>query len=308
MSAARYWHPLGNLQKSEGGERLRPMGGSTRLFYYGRERNFGDLLNLEILGRLGATGVRKSNRFLCGAVAIGSVLDVFLAGERVALIGRSILPPLAVWGSGFIRPPASGQERSWRKLDVFAVRGLKSLERLRAITGESLGGVAVGDPGLLVGELGDLGVRRGECPLGVIPHYVDKGSELLERVKVAGSRVIDVQQDPMSFLAELAACRAVLSSSLHGLVAADALGIPNARMRLTDRVVGGDYKFDDYCSAFGRDGRKAVVDLNAMDFTEGDLGGLGCMSRERVKGICAELKASFPFRGRWQGRALGDGE
>ena len=40
---------------------------------------------------------------------------------------------------------------------------------------------------------------------------------------------------------------------MHGLIAADALGIPNARIRVADRITGGDYKFRDYYSVFGVD-------------------------------------------------------
>jgi hypothetical protein len=43
----------------------------------------------------------------------------------------------------------------------------------------------------------------------------------------------------------------VLSSSLHGLIAADALGVPNAWIGLSDALRGGDFKFRDYYGVFG---------------------------------------------------------
>ena len=43
-----------------------------------------------------------------------------------------------------------------------------------------------------------------------------------------------------------------MSSSLHGLIAADAYGIPNARINLTGRLVGGDFKFEDYALSVNR--------------------------------------------------------
>ena len=51
---------------------------------------------------------------------------------------------------------------------------------------------------------------------------------------------------------EIAKCEHILSSSLHGLVVADALGIPNGWIKLSDRVVGDGFKFKDYGTAIKR--------------------------------------------------------
>jgi Polysaccharide pyruvyl transferase len=51
-------------------------------------------------------------------------------------------------------------------------------------------------------------------------------------------------------LGTIAAARLVITSSLHALIAADALGVPHV-LELSDKVTGGIYKFNDYGSAFG---------------------------------------------------------
>ncbi len=51
---------------------------------------------------------------------------------------------------------------------------------------------------------------------------------------------------------EIASCEAVLSSSLHGLVFSDALGVPNAHIKIGDGLVGGLFKFQDHDSAVAR--------------------------------------------------------
>jgi len=65
-----------------------------------------------------------------------------------------------------------------------------------------------------------------------------------------GVRIIDVAWTPQEVAREIAACDAVISSSLHGLIFSDALGVPNAHIRLSDRLTGGMYKFHDYYSAY----------------------------------------------------------
>lgn len=59
-----------------------------------------------------------------------------------------------------------------------------------------------------------------------------------------------MQRAPISVLHDIARCEYILSSSLHGLVVADALGIPNAWILLSDKVHGNGFKFRDYHSAF----------------------------------------------------------
>jgi hypothetical protein len=51
----------------------------------------------------------------------------------------------------------------------------------------------------------------------------------------------------------ITACHAILSSSLHGLIVAEAYGVPAAWMTITDKVKGGGFKFCDYYLATGRE-------------------------------------------------------
>lgn len=57
-------------------------------------------------------------------------------------------------------------------------------------------------------------------------------------------------------------CKCVLSSSLHGLIVADALGVPNRRIVLSDKIIGGDLKFDDYYSVYFDKAEDAPVTID----------------------------------------------
>jgi pyruvyltransferase len=60
-------------------------------------------------------------------------------------------------------------------------------------------------------------------------------------------------QPKEKFVDELLECENVISSSLHGLIAADAYGIPNARVNVSNKLIGGDFKFKDYCYSVERE-------------------------------------------------------
>jgi hypothetical protein len=114
--------------------------------------------------------------------------------------------------------------------------------------------VALGDPGLLV----DLLVEGRPAPTArtgclVIPHYKDRGhAALLAAVEgLPHVEVADVFAPPLEILDRIRAAECVLSSSMHGLIAADALGIPNAWISVSGALRGGDFKFRDYYGVFG---------------------------------------------------------
>ncbi|GAA1710365.1 hypothetical protein GCM10009809_03380 [Isoptericola hypogeus] len=203
------------------------------------ELNFGDEVTAPLVERLTGRRVVWTPLDRAEIVGAGSVL-------QMALRERGEDMP-AVWGAGMIRPfkgeaPAGFVPR--------AVRGRLSLEGLSP---EAQAGAALGDPGLLADRLVDGPVGK-RYALGVIPHYRDVEDPTMRAIAaLPGVRRIDVAWTPEEVAREIAACEVVVSSSMHGLIFADALGVPNARLKVSDKLVGGDHKFRDYCSAFGPD-------------------------------------------------------
>ncbi len=63
-----------------------------------------------------------------------------------------------------------------------------------------------------------------------------------------GVRFIDVMEYPEKVIGLIDQCEYILSSTLHGLIVADSLGIPNAWIESPD-LTGGRFKFDDYYSS-----------------------------------------------------------
>ena len=200
--------------------------------------NFGDELTPPLVERLTGRRVVWGAPDRCDLVGAGSVIQMILKKQG------SNQP--RIWGSGFIREAAHGEEPV--RLDALAVRGRSTLPRVDGITSRT---IALGDPGILAPVLLDGPVRK-RYSLGVIPHYHDVTSPVVQRMQDLSPdvRVINVAWTPEEVAREIAACDVVISSSLHGLIFSDALGVPNAHIRLSDRLKGGLYKFHDYYSAY----------------------------------------------------------
>lgn len=228
-----------NLAKSHVPRPLRRQ--AVHLSFY-NGRNFGDALSPII------------TEFALGE----PVVEAHFAGADLSAIG-SILDPLErwknprrpfAWGSGFIK---EGPRWSGRPIRPVAVRGELSAERVAHLADEPL---ALGDPGLLVRRLYPelLHVAK-RYPVSLIPHISETFDPAVREAQDAlpALHVIDVRADPRQVLEEIAATSVVLSSSLHGLICADALEVPNVWVPLTGDLGGGDYKFRDYYSPFGRE-------------------------------------------------------
>lgn len=169
----------------------------------------------------------------------------------IASVGSLLedLPPNysgIILGSGFIK---ESSRMSFPRACVLAVRGKLTRERM----GRSDNGVVLGDPGLLVSQL--FQERKAKrILLGLIPHYVDRRNPaFLELIRKHGRdiKVIDIlKSNPLHVVREIAECEHILSSSLHGLVMSDSLGISNGWFH-SSGIIGGRFKYDDYYSALG---------------------------------------------------------
>lgn len=274
------------------------------LHYYNpkKQRNFGDQLNIDLVAYLTGQPVRCASTEEATHVGIGSLLEQFLQRKSSP---RSFGKPLSVWGTGFIT--SEGQHphikedltgRFIRPLQLNAVRGLLTLERLREM-GMDISKVAIGDPGLLAKLLVPKKTVPKKYQLGLIPHYVDKKEPIfgLLRKRFGASKLICVEQKPTSFLADLQQCEVIISSAMHGLIAADSLGIPNIRAKVSDRITGGDYKFLDYYSAFNLAPRTLTrEDLYAL--TENDLADIHAdyaVDNHAVDRVITNLLSSCPL-------------
>lgn len=202
--------------------RLRPAS-LPPLFWHIGTPNFGDDINPAFFEALSGVRTRfATNRDAVHFLGMGSILD--RATPQSIVLGAGLLEP---------RPPAPAPMR------CVALRG--------ALTAAALGidpaQVPLGDPMVLIDRL----VRpdRGS-DTGFIPHVRQIRSA--RGGLPAGMRLIDVGSDPWAVIREIGHCRRIISQSLHGLIVADALGIPNLWLAPAANMTGGAFKFQDYFS------------------------------------------------------------
>lgn len=205
----------------------------------GRGNNFGDQLGPKLL-ELVSIRAAWAPPATAQLVTAGSILSKFRPEYRGA-----------VWGTGLIKD-------TWVRLPrarVLSVRG--ELTRERASLPAS---TPLGDPGVLSGDLlARASVAPGSRPL-IVPHTVDHDME----ARHPGVAKADIAGNHMLLLTAIARSGVVYTSSLHALIAADALGVPQV-YEPHPGVIGGEWKFNDYLSAFGMHIRPGAERLTPRD-------------------------------------------
>lgn len=247
--------------------------------HYCPERNFGDALGKMLVESMSGKRIVYAKPYQAELLAVGSTLyfgydlyclksDFFSATGLRQVIKRMLVAgrhPLTIWGAGFQFPRLGDVLFRIRDLDVRCVRGKLTLAALHALGFVADDqGISLGDPGLLFPCLLN-GLVEKKYDIGIVPHYMDKdiGYRLSCALEKSGVRVcfVDVtSKDTLDVVRAIGSCEKILSSSLHGLVTADAFGIPNRHVCFSNLGLEGGglasesalFKFRDYFSAARR--------------------------------------------------------
>lgn len=251
------------------------MSDPLRLFWFAAVPNFGDMIGPWMAERV--TGHPPEP----GEPSHGTILS---SGSILNWAGIDAV----VWGSGIanltdpINPCAN----------ILAVRG--PISRARALAYGATCPDIVGDPGLLLPRF--LGPRPAVVTkIGIVPHLSDRPA-ILSMVLPADMRAVDLFRPVPDVAAAIASCERIVTSSLHGMIAAHAYGVPAALVQFGDGVLGDGTKFDDHRVAVGLAPRPAI-DLRSR-FTVGDMAKLPADAPEpgTVERIADQLWECCPFR------------
>ncbi|MEM8852605.1 MAG: polysaccharide pyruvyl transferase family protein [Pseudomonadota bacterium] len=235
--------------------------------WYSEVRNFGDCLTPYMIRRFtGSTPVnllpcwRGLNLFrhswgrpetvfaLCQRFGISNLSEYVLAGSILGW-GDWRDDVQVVWGAGFMDEEARLRHRP--RL-LAAVRGARTLDQLPPAWRSEVS--ALGDPGVLIGDLVANRPPSQNGVIGLIPHHQQRHLPVVKALADCDHvMLIDVGDDVETVVRAIARCEVVVSSAMHGVIAADSLGRPNRWIRLDDGPLppGGQFKFQDYFSVTG---------------------------------------------------------
>ncbi|OGN64817.1 MAG: hypothetical protein A3E80_04945 [Chlamydiae bacterium RIFCSPHIGHO2_12_FULL_49_9] len=205
------------------------------LLYYYLEpnlNNFGDTLSLKIVERMVGEQVdvyrklvhKKTKKLL----AIGSIFYFAVDGD-------------VIWGSGINGKTVKKTDYSFKELDVRAVRGPLTRQFLKENFDIDAPEI-YGDPALLFPRLFPE-FKRKENPSYdyiIIPHY----RELAMFPKELYPQAVYPTDPWEEVIDKILDSKFVISSSLHGLIIADAYGIPSRMLRVTEKEFL--FKYQDY--------------------------------------------------------------
>lgn len=218
--------------------------------------NFGDLLSRYLVEVLSGREVIKYSckKPMKHFSAIGSILT-----------RREICSSVVVWGAGFLSPQPIYKIRleairqyirgAYGKPIFLAVRGKKSQSILNK-AGFDCPNI-YGDPALLLPKIYKPKELEKKYSVGVVLHWVhEKISDFLKNDENLNVLKIPIERDYNSittFIDEIMSCDVILSSSLHGLIIANAYKKPCVRLIIDGNSIHSkadreDFKFDDYLS------------------------------------------------------------
>lgn len=209
----------------------------VRLYYWkplNGGLNFGDHLSRVIVTKILADNghlLEEETKEQRTLVAVGSVIH-FAQNNDV------------IWGSG-INGKVDANEHTFDQLDVRAVRGPLSREFLKNR------GIDVpevyGDPALLLPTIfPNRFVKKEQLPYVVVPNLHDLQIVKQKRLK----NIVSPLSSWNRCISEILQAKLVIASSLHGLIIAEAYGIPARYVRFSETE--NLFKYNDYMQGTGR--------------------------------------------------------
>ncbi|KAL3800679.1 hypothetical protein HJC23_006141 [Cyclotella cryptica] len=191
---------------------------------------------------------------------LGSIFHMTRKGDHVWGTGHN---PTWQRGWGILRDKSSPRDEL---LTIVSVRGPKTSERLNELgLVKNASKIPNGDPGFLIPFLYSQYYHLPTRSLGVkpafrkpdicfVPHAHDLDYNFIKQPP-SGLRLLTVKQGWETMLDKLRMCDYIISSSLHGIIVGDALGIPTQWYQFPGgktEQTEGMFKYQDYFKTIGR--------------------------------------------------------
>lgn len=198
--------------------------------------NFGDAINPDLFYKItGLEAVNYKNVFQLLTPQVYLFIGSNLDGIRIK---NSV-----ICGAGF---KSEESKLKVKPVKIVAVRGPLTKKKLQE-NGVECPDIFC-DPGLLVSDFyPQKGIQK-KFDIGIIPHYVDK--DIISQLEILDNgltyKILDIESPRDEFLRSVNECHFIASSSLHGIITAHSYQIPAMWIKMSDKIIGGEFKFQDY--------------------------------------------------------------
>lgn len=211
------------------------------------KKNFGDDVSRDLVAKILGVPVCWQKQYKADINGIGSNLQSMASVKmrRQFFLRQLLGRKYYIWGSGNI----SNNKILLPHSNILALRGPLTHKTIQNISGVNC--IPYGDPGILFGRYWPP-KKSAIFNTGLVLHYKDSHLSCDIKKRYPEIKVIRTDQDPSIVLNEISLCRKVISSSLHGLIAADSYSIPNMKVEFHQPLKGGNFKFEDYALGVDR--------------------------------------------------------
>jgi len=210
---------------------------------YAGSRNFGDGLNLPFVTKISKKHAIVHKFSLLQKIRCKPFANYSIIGSVMGHCDSNTI----VWGTGCISKDSLPKNVP-RK--ICAVRG--PLTRQVLLDNNIKCPEVYGDPALLLPCFYKPNIKV-KYKLGIIPHYLDANHKAHSHLEQQGAKIIDVnvRHNWKKFVDEVLSCECIVSSSLHGLIVADAYSKKTLWCEFSDKILGNRFKYYDYYLSIG---------------------------------------------------------
>eukprot|EP01068_Selenidium_serpulae_P011481 Selendium_serpulae@DN5669_c0_g1_i3.p1 len=255
------------------------------------ETNFGDIMGPAIVKRIIAhhfqcdadhipteTVERTQQQYRC-LVTLGTIIQMVQPGDDV-------------WCAGLVPAFLAPEGRIETNAQYHTVRGPKTRKYLTD-RGATVNSTHVGDAGTMIKLFfPEITERISDGIPCFLPHFHDHKKALNSFGNDMKIRILNVLDPWKDVVAAISRCRTVASSSLHGLVVADAIGVPNMWFQFPGVVEKQRFKYLDYFLSVGRSTQEPEQTIDSVfKFEKYD----DPPSAETIDKVSRGLLASFPY-------------
>lgn len=241
--------------------RNKSLQGLMPVFYWDGTPNFGDVVGPYLISKItGKPVLNIKNLRYPGIMAVGSILQLLDRKDMV------------IWGSGLMQKLTDEQMENFKKYNpkILSVRGRETAKHLLEAGINVPDQSVYGDPALILPLFYTPLISR--CKrIGICPHYIHK-SYFLECITDKDNlKIIDVQKGMETVVDSISSSSVCISTSLHGLIVAQAYNIPWVWLEIFDNNLGGnEFKFKDFFSTLNESQvshvRVRMEDVKDIDF------------------------------------------